>query len=252
MKLIAPNNIFTTLFYLSIPEDDRPELILKESSLITNELLITKNSLAIIPSLDLVNHRDLFVSSKIAFGFGSGLSNTYLYFSKSDPDFKKLSLKGDISSNEVILSKIIFKEIYNVQPEIELDTKENLNEKKNYLLAGNLNWKSDKYKNGVSFSEQIADFFEAYYVNFLLTSNEDETLTEFQQQNSDLPKTIKEKFKSLIEKIGFTNELSDFFTKNQHSIEFDFDKINVESYVEIIKILFYYQIIDDIFDVKFI
>ena len=63
MKLIAPNNIFSTIFYLSLPEKNRPELILKESSLVTQELLMTKDALAIIPSLDLINHKDLLVSS---------------------------------------------------------------------------------------------------------------------------------------------------------------------------------------------
>ena len=89
MKLIAPNNFFTTLFYLSIPENNRPELVLKESSLITNELLMSKNSIAIIPSVDLINHRDLFVSSKIAFGFFAELSNTYLYYSNTESNIRK-------------------------------------------------------------------------------------------------------------------------------------------------------------------
>ncbi len=252
MRLIAPNNIFTTLFYLSIPEIKRPELLLKESSLITNELLISNDSLAIIPSLDLINHRDLFVSSKIAFGFDSELSNTFLYFSESDPDFKKLLLKGDISSNEVILSKIFFLESYYIQPQIELDTKENFNNKKNYLLTGNINWNSEKYKSGVSFSEQIAEYLEAYYINFLLVANEEGPLKKFQEENSELPKTIKNNFSSLIKKIDFTDELSEFLITNQNSLEFDFEKMNTESYSELIKILYYHHIIDDMFDVRYV
>jgi hypothetical protein len=237
---------------LSIPENKRPELVLKESSLITNELLMSKNSIAIIPSVDLINHRDLFVSSKIAFGFFSELSNTYLYYSNTESKIKKLSLKGDISSNEVILSKILFQEIYNINPEIELDTKENFNIKKNYLIIGNLNWDSDRYKSGISFSEQIADFFEAYYINFLLAANEEKTLSEFHNRHPDLVKTIKNNFASVIEKVSFSDELSEFLIANQDSIEFDFNKMNQESYVEMIKVLYYHQIIEDIFDVKFV
>ncbi|MFZ1291506.1 MAG: hypothetical protein WAR79_15530 [Melioribacteraceae bacterium] len=114
MKLIAPSNIFSSLFYLSIDEKSKPELILKESSLIINELSTNKNLIAIIPSLDLINHKELFVSEKFTIAFESFISNTYLYFANAQNNFNRLFLKGDISTNDVLLSKIIFKEIYNI------------------------------------------------------------------------------------------------------------------------------------------
>jgi hypothetical protein len=252
MKLIAPNNIFSTIFYLSIPEEKRPELILKDSSLITNELLMQENNIALIPSLDLINHRDLFVSSKIAIGFDAELSNSYLYFSSNDSELKKISLKGDISSNEVILSKIIFKETYNIQPQIELDTHRDFSDKKNYLLSGNLNWNNDKFKTGVSFAEQIALYQDHHYLNYLLAANKAETLNKFHSDNSELSKRIKENFSSLVEGINFNLELNNFLISNQDSIEFSLDIMKKDSYSELLKLLYYHQIIDDIFDVKFV
>lgn len=99
------------------------------------ELLKDQETLAFIPSLDLINHKDLYVSSKFCIGFESYISNSYLYFASAANEFEKVLLKGDVSANEVLLSKIIFKEIYNIQPEIELDVYEKFNDAKNYLVS---------------------------------------------------------------------------------------------------------------------
>ncbi|MCB0747975.1 MAG: hypothetical protein KDC90_10985 [Ignavibacteriae bacterium] len=252
MKLIAPNNIFSTIFYLSLPEKNRPELILKESSLVTQELLMTKDALAIIPSLDLINHKDLLVSSKIAFSYSGLLSNAYLYYSKSDQEFKSLLLKGDVSSNEVILSKIIFKEIYNIEPKIGLDVSENFDENKNYLLTGNLNWRNEKFKIGNSFSEYISDFLEYPYVNYLVASRDEEIINKFHLQNEDFNKTIIEKLSKILEKINLGDEINDFIYSNQFLMDFNFNVDQIEGYNQLIRLLYYHQIIDDLFDVKFV
>ncbi|MCB0752158.1 MAG: hypothetical protein KDC52_11835 [Ignavibacteriae bacterium] len=252
MKLIAPNNIFSTIFYLSLPEKNRPELILKESSLVTQELLMTKDALAIIPSLDLINHKDLLVSSKIAFSFSGLLSNSYLYYSKSDQEFKSLLIKGDVSSNEVILSKIIFKEIYYIEPKIGLDVSENFDENKNYLLTGNLNWQKEKFKIGNSFSEYISDFLEYPYVNYLVVSGDEEIINKFHLQIEDFNKTIIEKLPKILEKINLGDEINDFIYSNQFLIDFNFNVDQIEGYNQLIRLLYYHQIIDDLFDVKFV
>ena len=77
-------------------------------------------------------------------------------------------------------------------------------------------------------------------------------MSEFHNRHPDLVKTIKNNFASVIEKVSFSDELSEFLIANQDSIEFDFNKMNQESYVEMIKVLYYHHIIEDIFDVKFV
>ncbi len=63
MKLIIPNKIFTTLFILSMNEESRPEIEVKEASLISAELNDNENYIGIIPSFDLIISR--FVISTI-------------------------------------------------------------------------------------------------------------------------------------------------------------------------------------------
>ncbi|MBK7105879.1 MAG: hypothetical protein IPH62_11405 [Ignavibacteriae bacterium] len=250
MKLIAPNNIFSSIFYLSIEEKNKPELILKDSSLILKELNQHQNALAFIPSLDLINHKELFVSQKFVIAFEAYISNTYLYFAHDN--FNKLLLKGDISSNEVLLSKIIFKEIYNIQPEIELDINDKFHDNKNYLVSGNLNWINNRYKIGTSFSEHISEFIDFPYVNYLLVSNSKSELEKFHSLNENLINNISKNFVENVQKINLGEEINEFIISNQSTVFFDFNSIANESFTELINLLYFRKIIDDIFDVKFV
>ncbi len=252
MKLIAPNNIFSTILLLSIPPKIRPELIIKDSSLIANELLNSNDSIALIPSIDLIKHKDLFVSEKIAIGFDELVSNSYLYFSKTNGDFKKLLLKGDISSNEVILAKIVFKENYNLEPKIELDSGKEFNEDQNYLVSGNQNWLNGKYKNGISFSEQISDLLEFPYINYVLVSNDKDLLVEFHSSIKNINSLVDENFESILKKVELGDEINVFLKSNKYSLNYELTEIGKVGLVEQIKLLYFHQIIDDIFDIKFV
>lgn len=121
MKLHIPNNIFATLFVLSIKEKNRPEIRVNPSSLIVSELLSNETAVGLIPSLDIIDNRELIISAKFGLAFEGLLSNSYLYYFNKNTEVKKILLRGDISKNEVILSKIFFKERYDLQPEILLD-----------------------------------------------------------------------------------------------------------------------------------
>lgn len=252
MKLIAPNNIFSSLFYLAIDEKFKPEFLVKESSLIVKELLKDQETLAFIPSLDLINHKDLYVSSKFCIGFESYISNSYLYFASAVNEFEKVLLKGDVSANEVLLSKIIFKEIYNIQPEIELDVYEKFNDAKNYLVSGNLNWNNNRFGIGISFSEQITEFLELPYINYLLVSNSKTQLENFHEQNKDLLNNLSSNFEQMIKKINLGEEINDFLITNSDCLIYNFELYGNESYLELVKLLYFHQILNDMIDVKFV
>ena len=50
MKIIIPQNIFTTIFALALPDSEKGKIVVKESSLIVKELEANKDSIGIIPS----------------------------------------------------------------------------------------------------------------------------------------------------------------------------------------------------------
>ena len=81
------------------------------SSMLSKELEKNTDAIALVPVMDLINHKDFFISSKLGISFENLLCNSYLYYNSDEKIFKDLFLFGDISSQEVILSRIIFKEL---------------------------------------------------------------------------------------------------------------------------------------------
>ncbi len=252
MNLIIPNNIFTTLFLLSIDEKDRPDVKIKESALIALELENNEGSVALIPSLDLIDNRDLFVSTKLGLAFEGSLSNSYLYYFDENSEVSNIQLRGDISKNEVILSKIIFKERYNLAIEFSLDTNQELDEKNNYLITGSENWNNNIYERGISFSEQISDILDFPYMNFLFVSKSEDSIKNFNNQFENISKSVITKLGANLSKIGLSQEVNNFIKREIPSVYYDFTDAELEGLKELLQLAFYHQIIDNIFDVKFV
>jgi len=252
MKFIIPNNIFATLFLLSINEDKRPEVVVKESSLIASEFATSENDVGLIPSLDLIDNKDLFVSSKFGLAFEGLLSNSYIYYLNTDSEIDEILLRGDVSKNEVIFSKIFFRERYNLDPEIILDSGDNRIEKNNYLLTGNENWHDNLYEKGISFSEQTADILNLPYVNFIVASKSENSIKNFNNQIENLTKSVVSNLDDNLSKIGLANEINAFIKKELPSVYFEFTPNEIESLRELLQLAYYHQIFDDIFDIKLV
>lgn len=252
MRLIIPNNIFATLFLLSIDESERPEVLVKDSSLIVSELENDENSIALIPSLDLIDNRELYVSSKLGLAFEGLLSNTYVYYLENNSEISKVFLRGDVSKNEVILSKIIFRERYNIEPEFSLDINQSIDEDKNYLVIGSQNWNNNFYKMGISFSEQISDILEFPYVNFLFASKNENLLRDFNKQFADVTKSVINSLEPNLQKIDLSDEVNNFILKEIPFVYFDFTEAESEGLKELLQLAYYHQIFDDIFNIKFV
>lgn len=252
MKLIIPNNIFTTLFILSLDAKTRPEIEVKEASLISAELNEHEDYIGIIPSFDLITNKDLFVSSKFGIAFESALSNSYVYYSPENDNVDRLLLRGDITTNEVILSKLVFKERYNLSPEISIDMNEGFEKDNNYLVVGNDNWSEEQYLSGSSFNEQVSDLVELPYLNFVIASQSEEAIKKFNAKYNYLDKAILTGLSENLAKIGLSEELNGFITNELESIHFDLTIKETEGLKEILQLAYFYQIFDDIFDIKFI
>ena len=252
MKLIIPNNIFATLFFLSIDEKDRPDVIVKESPLIASELENNESSVELIPSLDLIDNRELYVSSKLGLAFEGLLSNSYLYYFDENSEVNNVGLRGDISKNEVILSKILFRERYNLTPEFSLDTNKDLNENNDYLITGSENWNNNLYKKGISFSEQTSDILDFPYMNYLFVAKDEDSIKFFNNQFKNISKSIITKLEINLSKIGLAVEVNDFIKKEIPSVYYELTDAELEGLKELLQLVYYHQIYEDIFDVKLV
>jgi hypothetical protein len=114
-KFYLPRNIFSQILLSEIEDNSGLEFESVPSSLIVKNILNEKDSVGLIPTLDLIMNKDLFVSSEIGISFDALLSNSYIHFKEEQETIDELFLRGDVTSNEVILSKILFKEFYDVE-----------------------------------------------------------------------------------------------------------------------------------------
>jgi len=251
MNITIPQNIFSAIFALSLPDKYKDKVLIKESSLITQELEKNRKDVALIPSLDLLKHEDLFVSKKIGISFSGILSNSYLYFIPEQTTFSKILLKGDLSANDIILSKILFPEQFGVEPEFAIDVNPIDFTNNNYLIVGMENDTYPVTKNGISFSEQIDGMINLPYVNFVLASYDQESIIEFENDLTGINEIIENKIDEVLGRLKLDRELQSYLLNNFQSVYYDFTDIEIEGLTELLKLPYYHGITEDLVEVKY-
>ncbi|MDT3696326.1 MAG: hypothetical protein ROY99_08015 [Ignavibacterium sp.] len=248
-SLLLPSNVYARLFISALELDKNYNIKFYPAALITRNILTDNSSLGLIPSLDLITHKDLFISSQIGISFNALLSNAYIHFKKGQHTIQNIYLAGDITSNEIILSKILFKELYNVDiiPEILNENQFNDN---HILIAGDENFEKELFITGLSFAEEMIELLEAPYVNFLIASSNENLIKEFNNKFVDKLKTFKSNNPDLLDK--FNDIAKEFIRVNLHHIVFDFEQQDIEGIKLLIQLPYLHGIVKDMVDIKFI
>ncbi len=252
MNLFLPNNIFSNLIAKSLPEDKNLKKNYFPAAVLISELSKDKSAVALSPSFDLLKNKDLYVSSKFGLSFEGNLSNSYFYF-KNATEIKRLNIVGDISSTEVLLSKIIFKEEYELDINVEISQTDKKNDL-NSLIIGDKNFVNYNINEGLSLSEKLSDLMEFQYpfVNYVLVSFEEKNIKYF----NDKAELTQNKIYDLVEKDevinSFNNESKNFIKENILSLIVNFENQYREGLVEILKLPYYHGIVKYITEVKFV
>lgn len=252
MKLLLPDNIYTRLYSMVIPGIHEENIIFTGSATISKELDENKAHLALIPSMDLLSYNDFYVSGKTGISFDGALSNSYFYFLKQLRMVKQIYLRGDVSKNEVILTKIVFAEQFDTQIEIFLDSKPFEFNAKNYLVCGDDNIKGDIFEAGLSLADQVSDLLEAPYVNYVLVSKDEQLLKNFTSQISNLDKALEDNFDSIINRINTTNNIKDYIKQNLNSMYFDMTENEKKSLNSLLQLPYFTQVLQDIVEIKIV
>lgn len=235
-----------------MPEQLKSSVTFKDAPIISQEIEKNNADLALMPSLDLIKHPDLLVSSKIALSFDGSLSNTYLYFVPNQNKFTDLYLNGDISSNEIILSKILFNEKYGSDVQIHLDTNKLEKIDKNYLLAGDINLINNRYTNAMSFADEISEMIFLPYVNYVAVSKNREALESFNKALKDMDAIIEDNIGSYLDTSNLTEESRDYIEGNLNSVYFEMTNSEVDGLKELIQMPYFHGIWDDMVDLKLV
>lgn len=252
MDIILPNNVFTRVLSSCLVEEFKSKISFLSSSQITQNVLKTNSSIGLIPVMDLLNHPNLFVSSKFGISFEGALCNTYLYYQKKQISVGKLVLYGDISSQEAILSQILFKEMYGSDIQIEITTHLDKQENRNLLITGDENFVEERFKNGISFSESIIETISIPFVNYVFVSNEKEELENFINKIDKIDSLIYNK----IENGNFDKEISraseEYIRSNISSLILKFDEQDVEGINQLLRLPYFHGIVSDIVEIKYV
>ncbi len=252
MKLVFPANIFAGILSSILNPGLKEELTFTSSSLITTEIKKNEKYIGLIPTLDLLKNTELYVSKKHGIAFESSLCNSYIYFKPGQKNVNELSLLGDVSSLEAILSKVLFKEIYNSDIKIEILTNEQKMFDKNLVITGNKNFEDDRFFSGISFSEEVIESLSLPFVNYVFASTDKEILEDLNEKLENISGTVYKKIKDYELDKNFTKKTKEYIKANISSLIIDFEANDVEGINQLLRLPYYHGIISDIVEVKFV
>ncbi len=250
MNILFPENIFSVLITSVLPENIKKEIKFTSSSVISNEIEAGKADAAIIPSCDLLKHPDFFISTKLAFSFDGQLSASYLYFVPGQNKLADLYLTGDVNSNDVILSKIVFNERYSSQVQIHLANE--YDDSKNFLIAGYKNFTDGKFTRGLSFADELSTMLFLPYVNFILVAKDESILKSLDNNFTGIDEQIEDNIENVIDSLQLDSIAKEFITQNFNSIYYEMTNDEVDSLTELIRLPYYHGITEDLIDLKFV
>lgn len=250
MNLLFPQNIFTNLLFNSLPEDLKSSVTFLPSSIIAKTVKEKENSIGLIPTTDLINYKDFFVSKSVGISFEESLCNSYLYFGKDE--VSTINLYGDISSIEVILTKILFKEQYNTDVNLQILRDGSSIKDNNLLLIGDNNFKEDKFKSGVSFAEEVIEILSLPFVNNIFASNDPALIEQLNSKAAG----ISQKIYDLAEEKNFganiSGEAKEYIRNNISSLIVKFDVNDLDGIKQLTRLPYFHGMIKDIIEIKFV
>ena len=250
-KIILPQNVFSKIFLSELNLDDNYKIEFQPASVISQKLTSDETAIGLIPTLDLLAFKDLFVSSKIGLSFNALLSNSYIHFKDGQKPLDEIFLLGDVTTNEIILSKILFKEFYDVDvtPTLVKDKNSHLND--NTIIVGDENYEKELFLNGLSFAEEMIELLNAPYVNFVLASTSESNLKYFSDTHRDnFLIGHKEDYADLLK--DFTKTSLDFISVNIQHIVYDLEDQDLEGIKTLLELPFLHGIVKDMIEIKLV
>ena len=253
MKILFPQNIFSSLLVESLPQELVDQISYMDSARLFNELENGNCDAALIPTLELVKNKDLFISKKMCIAFYSYLCNSYIYFAPDQQEIEELTVKGDMSSNDIIIAKYLFSEMYGKEIKISLTKgNEETAEPQNLLLVGDGNLKDLKLLNALSISEEISEMISFPYVNYVLASKSGVALAEINEKLNDLNVVLDENIEKIVSTLNLVPEAKDLLVEHAGSISFVLNQSEENGVTELLRLPYFHGMIDDIIEAKYV
>ncbi len=248
-KIGLPDNIFTNMLASSFPREFYSFYYLSNSEILKS-LINEQIDLAIIPSLEIQNENKIYVSRKLGIAFDGPLSDDYLYYVKDTLNVLKIA--GSVSLNEILLSKIIFKENYDTEPIQEVLPSVPSSFSENFLVSGDENFTLGIYQKGDSFAEHVSDFIDTPYLKYIVVSLHKENIEMLHQNTFNPEAEIEVTFPSILKSLGYNEKIIDFVKQNFDGIYFEQTENEINGFEEMRKLPFYYGYFEEVKDIIYV
>ncbi|MCU7491601.1 MAG: hypothetical protein HF312_03515 [Ignavibacteria bacterium] len=252
MKLIFPKNIYTSMLREVLPRELKDNLTFREASVLSTELENGNADVALLPACDLIKHPHFLVSSRVAISFDGLLSNAFYYFVPEQNRFSDIFMHGDISTNEIILSKILFKEKYSADVQIHLETGKIDTSQKNYLIVGDDNLDHGRFNSGISLSDEVSEMLFMPYVNFVAAAKEASYLEELHHALHDTDVLIEDNLDKLLKNFEIDEPSKEVIKNNFNSVYFEMTNSETDALKELLQLPYFHGITDDMVELKFV
>ncbi len=252
MQIFFPNNIFSRLVVGSLPAALQASVVYQPSSLLTSKLNEAPDAAALIPTLDIIKNKDLYISKLFGLSFEGTLSNSYLYYASGKKEITSINLFGDVSSVEVILTKILFKELYDADIKVGILSDESKIKGNSVVITGDKNFEANLFATGISFAEEIADTFNMPFVNYVLAAKEKSLIEKLNTDLAGISGIIYDSIESNTIKEKLNEDTLIYLRENISSLIMNFDEQDIEAINQLLRLPYFHGLIDDIVEVNFV
>ncbi len=253
MKILFPQNVFSSMLVESLPQELADQISYVESARLYNELEHDNCDAALIPTLELIKNKDLFVSKKMCMAFYSYVCNSFVYFAPDQQELEKVSVMGDMSAHDVLIAKYLFAEMYGKEIEINLLTeKHDSSLEKNLCVVGDKNFTDMQKSSALSIAEEISEMTSFPYVNYILASKSGVTLSEIESKIDDLNVSFDENLEKIMAILSLPPEAKELIEEQSGSFSFNVGENEEHGINELLRLPYFYGTINDIIEVKFV
>jgi predicted solute-binding protein len=201
--------------------------------------------------MELIKKDQLYVSQKHGIAFNGALSNLYIYFDPGQQSIESIGIAGDVSFMDAILAKILFTEIYTLQPEFTILTSP-VEKAENILLVGDANFEDERFLKGINVAEQAMDMLSLPFVNYVFAAKDEEAITALNSKCLDLSKKVADVIATGQWQCPHSDNVKKFVTDHIENVSYDFTQAEIDGIIELTRMPFFHGMIDDIVESKFI
>ncbi len=145
---------------------------------------------------------------------------------------------------------MMMNELYTIEPRFLIKTPAEALNDKNIILAGDIAFTSGKYKEALSFGEEVVEMSDLPYLNYVLAARD----SGKGRQAEKILSGLFERFYDTLEGdelFGIDTESRSFVRENMPNTILDIDEADIEGLNNLLRMLFYEGLADDIRELKF-